>query len=51
LVGEATADSFAGFAGETVTRNHVSRFLGFGSSRFANDVQMLDVPLAPHTNP
>ena len=51
LISEAAANSFSCFVRKTIARYEV-RWLGsFGTSCFADDIEMFHVPLAPRANP
>jgi len=51
LVREAAANSFPCFVRKTSARDEVRWFVSFGTSCFADDMQVFQVPLAPRTNP
>ena len=51
LVGEPAADAFACFVREATARDQIGGFVGFGPRCLSHDVQLFEIPLAPHTNP
>jgi len=51
LVREVASNPFPCLVGKTRTRKILGRFIAFGASRFADDLQMLHVPLAPRADP